>query len=40
MKLHQKAGFRIIGYRERISQLNGQWRTINLLERRSSELGL
>ena len=40
MKLHQKAGFRIIGYRERIGQLNGQWRTINLLERRSSKLGL
>jgi L-amino acid N-acyltransferase YncA len=40
LKLHQKAGFRVIGYREKIGQLNGKWRDINLLERRSSKLGI
>ena len=33
--LHQKAGFRVVGRRERIGCLNGQWRDVLLLERRS-----
>lgn len=33
--LHQKAGFRIVGYRERIAKRNGIWRNTHILERRS-----
>jgi L-amino acid N-acyltransferase YncA len=34
--LHRRAGFREIGVRERIGQLDGQWRDVVLLERRST----
>jgi phosphinothricin acetyltransferase len=37
--LHEKAGFRIVGRRERIGQLNGQWRDTVLMERRSQVVG-
>jgi L-amino acid N-acyltransferase YncA len=37
--LHQRCGFRIIGTRERIGQLNGIWRDTLLLERRSTCVG-
>lgn len=37
--LHEKYGFRIVGKRERIGQLNGAWRDTLLLERRSSAAG-
>lgn len=37
--LHQKAGFRIVGTREKIAQLDGQWRDTLLLERRSPDPG-
>ncbi|QCR24444.1 GNAT family N-acetyltransferase [Pontibacter sp. SGAir0037] len=40
IQLHQKCGFRLIGVRERLGQLHGQWRDICLLERRSSKVGL
>jgi L-amino acid N-acyltransferase YncA len=33
--LHQTAGFRIVGRRERLGQHHGQWRDVLLLERRS-----
>jgi L-amino acid N-acyltransferase YncA len=33
--LHKSMGFREIGYREKIAQLNGVWRDTVLLERRS-----
>jgi phosphinothricin acetyltransferase len=36
LRLHSKFGFRIIGKRERIAQLDGKWRDTVLLERRSS----
>lgn len=39
LKLHGKCGFRIIGYRERIGQMNGTWRNTVLLERRSHKVG-
>jgi len=39
LKLHQRAGFRIVGTRERIAQLNGVWRDTVLLERRSLVVG-
>jgi L-amino acid N-acyltransferase YncA len=40
MKLHEKNGFRLIGYRENIGKMNGVWRSVNLLERRSKVAGM
>jgi L-amino acid N-acyltransferase YncA len=37
LKLHMKFGFRIIGKRERIAQLDGIWRDTVLLEKRSNK---
>ena len=38
--LHKKAGFRTVGYRERIGQMHtGEWRDTLLLERRSENVG-
>jgi L-amino acid N-acyltransferase YncA len=34
--LHERVGFRVVGRRERIAQLDGVWRDTLLLERRSS----
>ncbi len=36
VRLQQSCGFRIVGERERIAQLHGQWRNTVLTERRSS----
>ena len=36
LALHIACGFRVVGIRERIAQLNGVWRDTVLLERRSS----
>jgi L-amino acid N-acyltransferase YncA len=38
--LHQKMGFRKIGYREKIGKLHGLWRDTTIWERRSSSVGL
>jgi L-amino acid N-acyltransferase YncA len=35
LALHEKAGFRVVGTRERIGRHRGRWRDILLLERRS-----
>jgi L-amino acid N-acyltransferase YncA len=35
LRLHERAGFRVVGRRERIAQLDGVWRDTLLLERRS-----
>ena len=40
IQMHEKAGFRKIGYRERIAKKNGQWKDNVLMERRSSIVGL
>jgi L-amino acid N-acyltransferase YncA len=40
IKIHEENGFRIIGSRERIGQLNGVWRDTLLLERRSVNVGI
>ncbi len=40
LRIHQKAGFRIVGYRERIGKMRGRWRDTWLLERRSKINGL
>lgn len=37
--LHQRAGFRLVGRRERLGQMNGRWRDVLLLERRSQIIG-
>ncbi len=38
--IHEKCGFRIIGYKERIGKLHGVWKDNILLERRSEIVGL
>jgi len=35
LRIHEKAGFRILGVREKIGKQNGIWRNTVLLERRS-----
>lgn len=40
IKLHRAAGFREIGYREKIAQLDGIWRNTALFERRSKIAGI
>ena len=35
VRLHEKFGFRKVGYRERIAELNGVWRDTVIYERRS-----
>lgn len=39
IKMHSDLGFRIIGFRERIAQLNGVWLDNIILERRSKIVG-
>ena len=39
IRLHEKLGFRKIGYREKIGKLDGVWRDTILLERRSEITG-
>jgi L-amino acid N-acyltransferase YncA len=35
LRLHQRAGFELVGRRKRLGKLNGRWRDVLLLERRS-----
>jgi L-amino acid N-acyltransferase YncA len=35
LRLHESCGFRVVGVRERIGRMNGVWRDVVLLERRS-----
>jgi phosphinothricin acetyltransferase len=37
--LHKRAGFRMVGRRERLGQMNGRWRDVVLMERRSAVAG-
>lgn len=37
--LHERMGFRIVGKRERLGQMNGRWRDVVLMERRSAIVG-
>lgn len=39
IQLHRNCGFRIVGYREKIGQMDGVWRDTLLLERRSGVVG-
>lgn len=38
LKLHHKVGFRTVGVREKLGQIDGIWRDVVLLERRSPQL--
>jgi L-amino acid N-acyltransferase YncA len=40
IRLHEACGFRIVGHREKIGQMQGVWRDTVLLERRSSTVGV
>ena len=35
LRVHEKCGFRVVGVRERLGRLNGAWRDVTFLERRS-----
>ncbi|WP_431883907.1 N-acetyltransferase family protein [Micromonospora gifhornensis] len=35
LTLHSRAGFRVVGVRERVARHHGRWRDVTLLERRS-----
>jgi arsenite methyltransferase len=39
LRLHEKAGFRVVGVRERIGRHHGRWRDVVFLERRSTVAG-
>jgi L-amino acid N-acyltransferase YncA len=39
LRLHQRAGFRTVGIRERIGRHHGRWRDVVFIERRSSTAG-
>lgn len=39
LRLHQRAGFRVVGTRERIGCHHGRWRDVTFLERRSTVAG-
>ena len=39
LRLHLGCGFRLVGVRERLGELNGEWRDVLMLERRSEVVG-
>jgi L-amino acid N-acyltransferase YncA len=39
LRLHERAGFRVVGIRERLGRHHGRWRDVVLLERRSPRVG-
>ncbi|HYA08481.1 MAG TPA: GNAT family N-acetyltransferase [Gaiellaceae bacterium] len=39
LALHTACGFRVVGVRERLGELNGVWRDVVMLERRSELVG-
>ena len=40
IKIHEANDFRVVGYREKIGQMNGVWRDTVLMERRSKNVGV
>ena len=40
LRLHQKAGFRKVGYREQLGKLRNKWRNVVLFEKRSKVVGV
>ena len=39
LRLHERAGFRVVGVRERLGRHHGRWRDVVLMERRSPRVG-
>jgi L-amino acid N-acyltransferase YncA len=39
VELHRRAGFRVVGTRERLGAMDGRWRDVVLMERRSAVVG-
>jgi L-amino acid N-acyltransferase YncA len=39
VELHKRCGFRIVGVREKVGCMNGRWRDVLLMERRSRVVG-
>ncbi len=39
VRLHERAGFRVVGRRSRLGRLHGAWRDVLLMERRSPVVG-
>ncbi len=39
VRMHERCGFRLVGRRERLGKVNGRWRDVLLLERRSRVVG-
>jgi L-amino acid N-acyltransferase YncA len=39
ISIHRQCGFRLVGRREKLGQMNGRWRDVLLFERRSSVIG-
>jgi phosphinothricin acetyltransferase len=39
LELHRRAGFRVVGTRERVGSMDGRWRDVVLMERRSAMVG-
>jgi len=40
LRIHEKAGFRQVGFREKIGKMNGVWRDTVLLEKRSKNIAV
>ncbi len=40
LRIHERSGFRRVGRRERLGRLDGRWRDVLLLERRSLRVGV
>jgi len=40
LELCKKVGFRVVGTRERLGCMDGRWRDVGLLERRSASVGI
>jgi phosphinothricin acetyltransferase len=39
VRMHERRGFRVVGRRERLGRMQGEWRDVLLLERRSAVAG-
>jgi phosphinothricin acetyltransferase len=39
VRMHERCGFRVVGRRERLGRMQGSWRDVLLLERRSAVVG-
>lgn len=40
LALHKRCGFRVVGCRRKLGQMNGRWRDVLLLEKRSVRVGI